>query len=135
MERNIVFDTGEKFKLSPILPSEEPMVTSPKKLLSMPQVTPPVPSILVHDSLSQQCGEGQIQEIIESSPEQDFIDLQLSQKVTSDPSKPTPIRRSERIHLQGEKNVPSGPVTRSQTRKGTGNNTSILAYEINMGNS
>ena len=99
MERNLVFDTGEKGKLSPILPSEEPMVTTSKKPLSTPQVTPPVPSVPVCNTLSQQGGKSQIQEIIESSPEQDFKDLQPSQEVTTDPTDPTPVRRSERICL------------------------------------
>ena len=51
------FDIGEKVKLSLILPSEEPMVTISKKPLLMPQITPPVPSIPMHDSFSRQGGE------------------------------------------------------------------------------
>ena len=99
----------------------------------MPQIVPPVPSIPICNLLSHQGGKGQIQEIIESSPEQDFIDLQPSQDITNDSTELVPIRRNERIHLQQKKKVSSGPVTRSQTRRDTGDNMSILAYEIDVG--
>ena len=58
VERNIIFDTGEKVKLSPISSSEEPTVSPSKK----PTILPPiVPSIPVHDFLSQPSGKGQIE--------------------------------------------------------------------------
>ena len=65
-----------------------------------PSIAPPVPSIPACDLLSQPSGKGQIQEIIEPSPEQDLLDLQLSQRPISGPSEQVPPRRNERICLQ-----------------------------------
>ena len=99
---------------------KNPRIICLKKQLTTPPIVPPVPSILVHDSLSQSSGEGQIQEIIESSPEQNLLDLQPSQRLISGPSEQVPPRKGERIHLQHEKNLSSRSVTRSQTVKNTG---------------
>ena len=65
-----------------------------------------MPSIPAHDSLSQPSSEVQIQEIIEPNPEQDLLDLQPSQRAISDPNEQAPPRRSERICLQHDKNLP-----------------------------
>ena len=78
---------------------------------------PQIPSVPAHDLLSQQDGEGRIEEIIESGPEHELEDLQLSQRPIMGPGEQPQPRRSERIRLQHERNLPSGPVTRSQTRK------------------
>ena len=78
---------------------------------------PSVPSIPARNSLSQPSGQGQIKEIIEPSPDQETEDLQPSQRPTIGPSEQGQPRRSKRIHLQQEKNLPSGPVTRSQAKK------------------
>ena len=85
---------------------------------------------LGHDSLSQQGGEGRIEEIIEPGPEHELEDLQLSQRPTIGPSEQAQPRRSERIHLQHEKTLPSRPVIRSQTRKDSETYSSVLAYEV-----
>ena len=52
MERNLIFDTEEKIKLPPILPSEEPKVSMSKKTMMTPSIVPLVPSITAYDSLS-----------------------------------------------------------------------------------
>ena len=65
---------------------------------------PQIPSIPACDPLSQQGGEGQIEEIIEPGPEHGLEDLQLSQRPTIGPSEQAQPRRSERICLQHEKN-------------------------------
>ena len=71
-----------------------------------------------------------MEEIIEPSPEQELEDLQLSQRPIIGPSEQAQPRRSERIHLQHEKNLPSGPFTISQARRDTGDYSSTLAYEV-----
>ena len=58
-----------------------------------------MPQLPACNLLSQLGGVSQLEEIIESTPEQDFEDLQLSQQGTSGPGEPIPIRRSERICL------------------------------------
>ena len=80
--------------------------------------------------LSQQDGEGQIEEIIEPGPEHELEDLQLSQRPIIGPGEQAQPRKSEQIRLQHEKNLPSRPVTRSQTRKDSEAYSSVLAYEI-----
>ena len=47
-----------------------------KKLTIVPPIVPSVPSTPAHNSLSQQGGEGWIEEIIEPGPEQELEDLQ-----------------------------------------------------------
>ena len=42
----------------------------------VPPIVPQIPSVPVRDSLSQQDGEGRIEEIIESGPEHELEDLQ-----------------------------------------------------------
>ena len=103
-----------------------------RKTSTSPSVSPPIPSSPMCGSLSQPSGEGRIQEIIESSPKQDLLDLQPNQRPTSGPSDQVPPRRSERVCLQQERK--SGLVTRSQTRKDAGDDTSTLVYEINEDN-
>ena len=49
------------------------------------RLPPILPSIPACDLLSQPSGKGWIQEIIEPSPEQDLLDLQLSQRPFSGP--------------------------------------------------
>ena len=88
----------------------------------------------MHNLLSHPSDEGQIWEKIASSPKQDLLDLQLSQEPSSGPSEQVLPRRSERIHLQQEKNLPSRPVARSQTRRDNGNDTSTLVYDVNEDN-
>ena len=134
MERNLTFDTGEKVKLSSILLSEELKVATSKKPMMTPSIALLVLSIPVCDLLSQLSGKGQIQEIIESNPEHNSIDLRLSQRLTIGPSEQAPPSRSERIHLQYNKNLPSGLVTRSQARRDTGDYFSTLVYKINEDN-
>ena len=46
VERNEIFNTGEKVKPSPISPSEEPKVPTSKKLTIVPPIVPSVPSTL-----------------------------------------------------------------------------------------
>ena len=92
----------------------------------MPQIT----SIPACDPLSQHRGEGRIEEIIEPGPEEELEDLQLSQRPIIGPSEQAQPRRSERIHLQYEKTLPSGLVTRSQTRKDSESYSSVLVYEV-----
>ena len=70
----------------------------------MPPIVPKIPSVPAHDSLSQQDGEGRIEEIIEPGPEYELEDLQPSQRLTIGPSEQAQPRRSERICLQHEKN-------------------------------
>ena len=134
VERNVIFDTGEKVNLSPTSPSDEPKVSTSKKPTIVPPIVPSVPSTPVRDSLSQPSGEGQIKDIIEPGPEQELEDLQPSQRPTIGPSEQTQPRRSKRIHLQQEKNLSSRPITRSQAIKDTGEYSSILAYEVNEDN-
>ena len=134
VERNIIFDTGEKVKLLPIFTTEKQMVSIQKKLTIISPNAPSVPLIPAHDLLSQPSGKGQIEEIIEPSPDQEIEDLQPSQRPTIGPSEQAQPRRSERICLQQEKNLPSGLVTRSQARKDTGEYSSILAYEVDEDN-
>ena len=62
-------------------------------------------------------------ERIEPSPDHQIEDLQPSQEPIIGPGEQAQPRRSERIHLQQEKTLPSGPVTRSQTRKMQKNTT------------
>ena len=69
-----------------------------------PPIVPSVPSAPVCNLLSQQDGKGQIEEIIELGPEQELEDLQPSQRPIIGPSEQAQPRRSERIHLQHEKN-------------------------------
>ena len=134
VKRNMIFNKGDKSKLSPISPYEESTDGTSGKMSIATSVVPQILSSPMHSSLSQPSGEGWIQEIIESSPKQDLLDLQLSQKPTSGPSEQVTPRRSERIHLQQEKNLPSGLATRSQTRRDSGNDTSTLVYEIDENN-
>ena len=138
VERNLIFNEGDKSKLSPILPYEESTDGTSRKLSIAPSFAPSfapqIPSSPTCSSLSQLSGEGQTQEINDSSHKQDLLDLQLSQEPTSGPSEQVPSRRIERIHLQQEKNLQSGLVTRSQTRRDTGNDTSTLVYEIDKDN-
>ena len=133
VKRNLIFDKGDKSKLSPILPYEESTDGTSRKMSISPSVAPQVPSSPMCGSLSQPSGKGRIQEIIDPSPKHDLLDLQLSQEPTSGPSEQVPPRRSDRIHLQQEKNLSSGLVTRSQIRRNTSNDTSTLDYEINEG--
>ena len=122
---------GEKVKISSISSSEEPTVSTSKKPIIVPPLVPSVPSIPVRNSLSQPSGEGCIEEIIEpTSLDQEIEYLQPDQRPTIGPSEQAQPRRSERICLQQEKNLPSRPVTRSQARKDTGEFSSILAYEV-----
>ena len=130
----MIFVTGEKVKLSPISSSEEPTVSTSKKQTIVPSIVPSVPSIPACKSLSQPSGKGQIKEIIKPSSDQELEDLQLSQRPIIGPSEQAQSRRSERIHLQQEKNLSSGPVTRSQARKDTGEYSSVLAYEVDEDN-
>ena len=58
VERNVVFNTGEKVKLPPISPSDEPKVPTSKKQMMTPLITLPAPSIPVCDLLSQPSGKG-----------------------------------------------------------------------------
>ena len=132
--RNIIFDTREKVKLSPISSSEEPTVSTSKKPMILPPIVLSVPSIPACNLLSQPSGEGRIKEIIKPSPDQEIEDLQPSQRPAIDPSEQGQPRRSERICLQQEKNLPSGPVTRSQARKDTGEYSSLLAYKVDKDN-
>ena len=88
-----------------------------------------VPLIPACDLLSQPSGEGRIEEIIEPSPDCEIEDLQPSQEPIIGPGEQAQPRRSERIHLQQEKTLPSGPVTRSQARKSAQDYCSILVYE------
>ena len=114
VERNIIFDTGEQVKLSPTPLTDESKAPMTKKPTVVPPIVPQIPSVPACDLLSQQDGKGQIDEIIESGPEHELEDLQLSQRPILGPGEQAQPRRSERIHLQSEKNLPSGPVTRSQ---------------------
>ena len=91
---------------------------------------PQIPSIPACDLLSQQGGEGRIEEIIEPGPEHELEDLQPSQRPIIGLSEQAQPRRSERIHLQHKKTLPSRPVTRSQTRKDSEAYSSVLAYEV-----
>ena len=52
MERNVIFDTGEKVKLPPTSPSDEPNVPMSKKLMTVPPNVPSVPSAPACDMLS-----------------------------------------------------------------------------------
>ena len=61
----------------------------------MPPIVPKIPSVPAHDLLSQQDGEGQIEGIIESDPEHDLEDLQLSQRPIIGPGEQAQPRRSE----------------------------------------
>ena len=65
----------------------------------MPPIVPQIPSVPARDSLSQQDGEGRIEEIIESGPEHELEDLQPSQRPIIGPGEQAQPRRSERICL------------------------------------
>ena len=130
VERNIIFDTEERLKLSPILPSEDQKVSITKRAQSVPQKPFQAPPMPAGNLLSQPSREGWIEEIDESTPEQDFEDLQPSQGSTGSPNEPIPLRRSEKIRLQQDKTIPTGPVTRYQARRDTSGDTITLAYEI-----
>ena len=80
VERNIIFDTGDKVKLSPISTTEKQTVSTSKKLNTMSPNVPSVPLIPACDLLSQPSGEGRIEEIIETGPDHDIEDLQPSQE-------------------------------------------------------
>ena len=110
------------------------MVSTSKNPTIVPPIVPSVPSTPACNLLSQPSGEGRIEEVIKPSPDQEIEDLQLSQRPTIGPSEQAQPRRSKRICLQQEKNLPSGPVTRSQARKDTGEYSSILAYEVDEDN-
>ena len=77
---------GRKIKLSPITPSEDPITGMSRKPSTVPSTVPPIPSTPVCDSLSQPSSESRIPEVIKSSPEKDFIDLQPSQRHISSPA-------------------------------------------------
>ena len=98
VERNLIFNRGDKLKLSPILPYEESTDGTSRKTSITPSVVPQIPSSPMHGLLSQSSGKGRIQEI-NSSPKHDLLDLQPSQERTIGPSKQVPPRRSERICL------------------------------------
>ena len=66
-----------------------------KKPMVVPPIVPQIPSIPVHDLLSQQDGEGLIEEIIEPGPEHELEDLQPSQRPIIGPSEQAQPRRSE----------------------------------------
>ena len=66
-----------------------------------------------------------------STFKQEFEDLHSKQKVSSIPSEPIPVRRSERIHLQQEKTISSCSITRSQARNHADDDISIQSYETN----
>ena len=57
VERNIIFDMGDKVKLSPILTAEKHTLSTQKKPTTVSPNVPSVPPILAHDSLSQPSGE------------------------------------------------------------------------------
>ena len=80
VERNIIFNTGDKVKLPPISTTEKQTVSTQKKPTMMSPNVPSVPLIPARDSLSQPSGEGQIEEIIELSPDHEIEDLQPSQE-------------------------------------------------------
>ena len=130
VERNIVFNTGEKVKLPPTSPSDESKVPMSKKLTITPPIVPSIPSTPGCDLLSQPSGKGWIEEIIEPGPEQELEDIQLSQRPIIGSSEQAQPRRSKRIHLQQEKNLSSGPVTRSQARRDTREYSSTLAMKL-----
>ena len=69
----------------------------------VPPIVPKIPSAPARDSLSQQDGKGWIEEIIESGPEHELEDLQLSQRPILGPGEQAQPRRSERICLQSKK--------------------------------
>ena len=64
---------------------------------------PQIPSIPARDLLSQQDGEGRIEEIIEPGPEHELEDLEPSQKPIIGSGEQGQPRRSEQIHLQHKK--------------------------------
>ena len=125
---------GEKLKLSPIIPSDYPKVSTSKGMQNLSQKTILTPQLPMHNLLGQPSKDGQIKEIDDLTSEKDFEDLQQNQQGTGGPSEPISVRRSERICLKQEKTIPTGPVIRSQVRKHTGEDTGILAYEINGDN-
>ena len=61
VERNVIFDTGDKVKLSPISTTEKKTVSTPKKPNTRSPNVPSVPLIPARESLSQPSGEGQIE--------------------------------------------------------------------------
>ena len=93
----------EKPKLSLIIPSDDPKVSTSKWMQNLSQKTILTPQLPAHDLLSQPSEEGWIEEIDDSTPEKDFKDLQPNQQGTGGPSEPILVRRSERICLQQEK--------------------------------
>ena len=80
VEWNIIFDTGEQVKLSPTPLTNESKVATTKKLMVVPPIVPQIPSIPMCNTLSQQGGKGQIEEIIKPGPKEELEDLQPSQK-------------------------------------------------------
>ena len=70
----------------------------------------------------------------EPGPDNDIEDLQPSQEPIIGPGDQAQPRGSERICLQQDKNLSSGPVTRSQARKSAEEYCSILAYENDKDN-
>ena len=60
---------GDKVKLPSISTTEKKMVSTQKKPTMVSPNVPSVPPIPVRGSLSQPSGEGQIEEIIEPSPD------------------------------------------------------------------
>ena len=95
VERNIIFDTGEQVKLSPTPLTDESKVPMTKKSMVVPPIAPQIPSVPACDSLSQQDGEGRIEEIIEPGPEHELEDLKPSQRPIIGPSEQGQPRRSE----------------------------------------
>ena len=126
----MIFNTGEKVKLPPTSLSDEPKVPMSKKLMIVPPIVPSLPFTPAHHLLSQPSGECWI----EPGPGQELEVLQSSQRPTIGPSEQAQPRRSERIHLQHEENLPSRLVTRSQARRDTGEYSSTLAYEVDEDN-
>ena len=61
----MIFDIREKVKLSPTSLTDEPKVPTSKKMTVVPPTVPQVSPIPTRNLLSQQGGEGQIEEIIE----------------------------------------------------------------------
>ena len=74
VERNLIFDIGEKVKISPISPSDEPKVPMSKKPMIVPSIAPSVPSTPACNFLSQPSGKDGVEEIIKPSPEHELCD-------------------------------------------------------------
>ena len=71
----MIFNTGEKVKLSPTSPSEEAKVYTSKKTNSCAFYCAISPIYSCTRLISQPSGKGQIEEIIEPSPDQELEDL------------------------------------------------------------